>query len=82
MSKGATNRAAQNAKLHCSSFIECFWNESDKCMIYSFRNAMDAANFKYQRKLQDSKNKMVIKIFHGNLTSLTEYVGESPLIPN
>lgn len=77
-----TNRAAENAKLNCSSFVDCFWDESEQCMVYSFRNAVDAGSFQAQRKIQGSQNRMEIKINHGSLTALREYAGASSLISN
>jgi hypothetical protein len=73
MTQSEINQAAQNAKLNCSSFVDCVWDEGNKCMVYSFRNAVDAGSFKAQREIQDSLNRIEIQICHANLTIMREY---------
>jgi hypothetical protein len=73
MTQSEINQAAKNAKLNCSSFVDCFWDESNKCIVYTFKNAVAAGSFQAQRKIQGSLNRMEIEIFHGNLTALREH---------
>ena len=73
MTQAEINQCSQNAKANCSSFVDCVWDESNKCIVYSFRNAVDAGSFKAQREIQGSLSHMEIQICHSNLTAMREY---------
>ena len=67
------NRAAVVAKKDSASFIECHWEDAEKCLVYQFSSGRGADEFKLLRETQGSPLRMVVQIYHANLSSLREY---------
>jgi hypothetical protein len=67
---------ARNANIYLSkkyaSFIECVWDEGQKCWVYSFSSNIDAERFVLEMQLV-SKSRFSIHICHANLTIVREF---------
>jgi len=67
------NRANNLAKKDSASFIECHWDDADKCLVYQFASGIGADEFRLLRETQGSPLHMVVQIHHANLSSVREY---------
>jgi hypothetical protein len=67
-------QAAETAARSISpSLTRCDWNESERCLVYQFTSGKDAEQFKLSRETQGSRFRMVVKIYHSALASVSEY---------
>lgn len=71
--KTLVNRATGFVKSNFPSFIECVWNENEKCLVYSFRSHKDAEAFKLHQEVQGSPLRMVVEYHHANWSTMCEY---------
>ena len=73
MTQSEVNRASEIARKNSASFIDCHWEDLEKCLVYQFSSGMGADEFKLLREVQDCRFRMVVQIHHANLSSVREY---------
>jgi hypothetical protein len=71
----ARNASASVNKNDYPAFIECVWNEGDKCLNYKFTSDADAEKFLLARQVVANQFRFDKKIHHNRLIVVREYRG-------
>jgi hypothetical protein len=70
--KPSIQEAKEQARLECSSFVDCSWDEDNKTFSFWFKNPLDAETFRIQRELKDNAIRREVKA-DGAYTMMAEY---------
>jgi hypothetical protein len=70
---GIIKNAREFLKKQYKGFLDCDWNEMDKCIVYQFTSDLDANQFALWKQTQGNKFRLEIKPHHQRLTVVREF---------